>query len=142
MGEEAFWHSPTLVSFMGVLVALAALAFTLRSRRDDRIRLHELELAALRERCSLLESKMDVFWRAVAEQFSSYLKKPTHREMDDLLDKLKADTLTLPEAYQLKAWLSSVYLDEEATHIQQRIVAVLVMAALDHLIAKLEPPSK
>lgn len=121
-----------------VLIALIGLARTFTvARRDKSDKIHD-DLAHVQERCTLLEMKMGMFWRLVEEHLSTLLKKPTHLEMDTLLDKLKAHTLTLEEGRRLRWWLQQVYLADEASHAQQRLTAILVLAAVESVIHELE----
>ena len=81
---------------------------------------------------------MGLFWRLVEEHMSGMLKAPTHIEMDLLLDKLKAHTLTLPESHRLRWWLQKVYLEDDRADVQRRMTAILVLAAVEALIRELE----
>lgn len=129
---------PWILSGFGVLLALISLLRTFLVAGRDRSEHFTKDLMNIQERTGLLEMKIGVFWRLIEEHLSSFLKKPTHHEMDTLLDKLKAHTLTLEESKRLRGWLQRVYLDDEATHAQQRLTAILVMAALESLIHELE----
>lgn len=126
---------------LGGLALLLSLVGFLWNRRksDTEASVHLVtDLGNLKERCSLLEMKIGIFWKLVEENLSGMLKKPTHFEMDGLLDKLKAHTLTLEEAQRLRRWLQRVYLEDEASHAQQRLTAILVLAAVESLIGELE----
>jgi hypothetical protein len=127
-----------LISAAGVLLALISLTRTFMASRQDQSEHIQTMLATIQERCSLLEMKMGVFWRMCEEHLSTLLKKPTHIEMDDLLDKLRLHTLNLEESKRLRWWLQKVYLEDEATHAQARITAILVIAAVESLIHELE----
>ena len=108
------------------------------TKTGDQSRANLAELRSLEERCSLLEMKMGMFWRLVEEHLSGMLKKPIHLEMDMLLEKLKNHTLTLSEARTLQAQLQKTYLDAEAVHAHEKLVAILVMSAVEALIRELE----
>jgi len=128
-----------ILSMLGVMIAFISLFWNILSKSGERVRTAMKEVAHLQERCSLLEMKMGIFWRLVEENLSGMLKKPTHHEMDVLLDKLKAHTLTLDECFQLKSWLQKVYLaDSLPPAVQDRILAILVLAAVESLIHELE----
>lgn len=125
----------------GLALVLALVSFLWnRQKVETEASVHVTNaLAQLHERCSLLEMKMGMFWRLIEEHLSTMLKRPSHLEMDMLLDKLKAHTLTLEEAKLLHRWLQRVYLDETGPEAgQQRLVAILVVAAVDSLIHELE----
>lgn len=127
---------PWTLSGCGVLIALISLLRTFLVAARD-------QSAYLKERIGLLEMKIGLFWRLVEEHMSGMLKAPTHLEMDLLLDKLKAHTLTLPEATRLRWWLRKVYLEDEVADAQRRMTAILVLAAVESLIHEFErvPPS-
>jgi len=127
-----------LLSGCSLLVALTGLVRTfVAGAKEETLRLLD-HLAKLEERAALLEMKMGMFWRLVEEHLSGMLKKPTHAEMDALLDKLKAHTLTLAEAKRLRWWLERVYLANEIDAAQHRITAILVLAAVESVIHELE----
>lgn len=128
---------PMILSGAGVLIALLSLLRSAQGSHTAAVQHVRTELAALHERCALLEMKMGIFWRLVEENLSTMLKRPTHLEMDSLLDKLHSHTLTLPEAYQLRDWLTQVYLEEEVEQAQQRVIAILVLGAVESLIHEL-----
>jgi hypothetical protein len=142
------WLSQLLTGLSLLLALALGLRTVLISRHDAAVkRLSELriiletlrtEFGKLSERVGLTEMKMGVFWRLVEENLSGMLKRPTHAEMDTLLDGLKAHTLTLEESKRLRWWLQRVYLDDEAAHAQQRLTAILVIAAVESLIHELE----
>lgn len=129
---------PWVLSGMGVFLALISLLRTfLVAGRDQSTKFHD-DLGHVHERLSLVEMKMGVFWRLVEENLSGMLKKPTHLEMDNLLDKLKDHSITLQECRILRRWLQEVYLTQETVRAQERIIAILVMAAVESLIHEKE----
>lgn len=95
------------------------------------------------QRLRTIELKMGFFWNSVEEHMSSILKRPTHLEMDALLEKLKDHTITLDECYTLRRWLEEVYLEGEIPVPSQRVIAVLVLGAVNSLILEYEkaPPA-
>jgi hypothetical protein len=129
---------PLVLSALSLLVAVLGLVRTFFAASQEQSATWQHDLGVVQERCSLLEMKMQMFWRLVEEHLSGMLKRPTHEEMDALLDKLKAHTLTLDEAYLLRTWVREVYLDEARTPPQQRIIATLVLGAVDALIHERE----
>lgn len=142
------WLSQLIAGLSFLLAFGLGLRTVLVSRREAAVkRLGDLrgmlemlrtEYSKLAERTGMVEMKMGVFWRLVEENLSVLLKKPTHDEMDALLDKLKAHTLLLEDAKRLRWWLEKVYLEDEAAHAQQRITATLVIAAVESVIRELE----
>lgn len=129
---------PWVLSGVGVLIALTSLVRTFLVAGHDKGQHFEENITSIRERVGLLEMKTGVFWRLIEEHLSTFLKKPTHAEMDLLLDKLRLHTLTLEESKRLRGWLQRVYLEDEAAHTQQRLTAILVLAAVESLIHELE----
>lgn len=129
---------PWVLSGIGALLALVSLLRTFTVSHQDQSLHLQSDMSVIKERCSLLEMKMGMFWRMCEEHLSGMLKRPTHLEMDGLLDKLKAHTLTLEESNRLRWWLQKVYLEDEAAHTQHRLTAILVLAAVESLIHELE----
>lgn len=131
------WLAPIL-SALSLGIALIVMVRTfVRGGRDHSEHLQQA-ISTIQERCALLEMKMGMFWRLVEEHLSDMLKKPTHLEMDALLDKLKQHTLTLDEAHLLRSWVQRVYLDGQDVRSQQRLIAILVMGAIGSLISEFE----
>ena len=130
---------PYIISGLSTLIALVALICTLVTRSHEHVTTLQGMLGKLDERCTLLELKIGVFWRLAEEHLALMLKKPTHVEMDALLDKLADHTLTLPECYELRRWLYQVYLAPGLLPTrQERLIAVVVSAAVEALILELE----
>jgi hypothetical protein len=128
----------TVLSGVSLLVAMIGLIRTFFVAGQAHHEQVHHDLGQLQERCSLLEMKMGMFWRLVEEHLSGMLKRPTHHEMDALLDKLRTHTLTQEEAYLLRSWLQQVYLSNAATPNQQRLIALLVAGAVESLITEFE----
>lgn len=127
-----------ILSGLALLVAIASF-FSNRQKADSEAAVRAVqEVGKLQERCSLLEMKMGMFWRMVEEHLSTMLVKPTHLEMDELLRKNKAHTLTLEEAKRLRWWIQRTYLDDTTTFPGDRLTATLVMAGVNSLIHELE----
>ncbi len=128
---------PWMLSGFGILIALISLLRTIVSANHDQSAHLIQDIFQVKERVGLVEMKIGIFWRLVEENLGTLLKKPTHVEMDGLLDKLKAHTLTLEEAQRLRGWLQRIYLDNEATHAHERLTAILVLAAVESVIQEL-----
>ena len=129
---------PLVLSGAGILVALLSLLRTFVVAHQDQSGKMTATLAALDSRCTLLEMKIGMFWRLVEENLSGLLKRPTHFEMDGLLDKLREHTITLDECYRLQALLRHAYLSPGSTVPTERIVVILVLGAVQSLIHELE----
>jgi len=135
-GEGMTWV-PWMLSGFGILIALISLLRTIVSANHDQSAHLIQDIFQVKERVGLVEMKIGIFWRLVEENLGTLLKKPTHVEMDGLLDKLKAHTLTLEEAQRLRGWLQRIYLDNEATHAHEWLTAILVLAAVESVIQEL-----
>jgi hypothetical protein len=67
---------PWVFSGLSTLMALILLLRTfIESSRDDTLKMHE-DLAKLQERCTLLEMKINLFWRSIEQSLPDLLKKP------------------------------------------------------------------
>lgn len=133
------WALSALAILVSVVVAYRSMRMQSRAEDRDIVKTQ----AAQNERISLLEMKMGIFWKLVEENLSSFLKKPTHRTMDQLLDKLRDHTLTLEQAYALRRQLEATYFGPEpASQADNRLVAILVMGAVEALIHELEYQAK
>jgi len=83
------------------------------------------EARAIQERLAKLETKVEVFWKALETNLVNLLKLPTHLLMDELLDKLAANTLGRGERAQLSAILAERLQTEENTAMKVAISLVL-----------------
>jgi len=131
---------PWVLSSLGIVLALITLVRTfVVAGQDQSAKVHE-DVTHMQERLSLVEMKLGIFWRMVEENLSGLLKKPTHLEMDALLDKLKAHTITLDECYHLRRLLEATYLTDQTDKAEttNRLVAILVLGAVESLITQME----
>lgn len=64
----------------------------------------------LKERVTIVETKMEVFWREIAGDMARVLHhpEPSRKRVDDLLDILMADTLTKDECKELSGYLEII----------------------------------
>jgi hypothetical protein len=78
--------------------------------RAQDIALLREDVRAVREKVSVLESKMDVFWKGVAVDVASVLHSPhpSWGDLDILLDRFRNDTITEPEMTRLAGMLQEV----------------------------------
>lgn len=129
---------PWVLSGLSLLVAVVSLIRVFVVAAQDQSGKTKNELGEVKERVSTLEMKMGMFWRLCEEYLSGMLKKPYHVRMDTLLDKLRDHTLTLPECYELRDQLQENYLNEAAPRAAERIIAILVVGAVESLIQELE----
>jgi hypothetical protein len=82
----------------------------LREDVRDEIALLREDVRSVREKVSVLESKMDVFWKGVAIDVASVLHSPhpSWGDLDLLLDRFRNDTITDPEMTRLAGMLQEV----------------------------------
>lgn len=91
-----------------------------------------------KERLSTLEMKVGLFWRLVEERMAGALKLPTHRRMDELIDKLSAHTISLEELQELRPMVEA---RSDFSPIQvHRLIADLTIGAIDSRILELTQP--
>ena len=83
-------------------IAIAALILTIAGFMIN----YFAVIAGMKERLATLETKMELFWRAIENNVIHLLKSyPTHIRKDILLDKLSCRALNLEEAYELRTIL-------------------------------------
>jgi hypothetical protein len=75
------------------------------------------------QRITALETRVGPFWRILEENLIDFLKKPIHLEMDDLLDKYKAQNgqLNLDDLTSLKCHLVDVISEYRARKVQRKL---------------------
>lgn len=129
---------PWILSGASLLLALLTLVRTFVVAGQSQSEKTHDDISHIQARLDLIEMKLGVFWKLVEENLSTMLKKPTHNEMDHLLDKLEQHTLTLDEAYRLRGWIRQVYLDTDTATAQERMIATLVLGAVNSLIQEYE----
>lgn len=94
------------------------------------------ENTLIRERISALETKTDLFWKIVETEVAERLKSPAHKRKDDLLDKMKAHSLTLEEAEELAEIVKAEYNNpHERKHIE--LGYILVIGRLEQIMHEL-----
>lgn len=126
-----------IVASIAAAVGTGALLNTMtRQRGQDWARLHE-DMEDCRERLTVLETQMGPLWQIIRERLADMLKRPTHHEMDHLLDKFRSETITLEDARRLRQWLDRVFHEPER-YPGEKFVNVLVTAALAAHITRLE----
>ena len=92
---------------------------------------HFAVLAGIKERITALETKMDLFWKAIESNVVQMLKTyPTNIRKDILLDKLSSAELNLDETYELRTIITG----EMQTSKNERIAYVLLLASIEQRI--------
>ena len=96
-------------------------------------------LSKMKERITSLETKIDLFWKAIENNVVTLLKTyPTNITKDVLLDKLTNDELTLEDAQLLR----TILLGEMATAAEKKLAYVLIVARLEQKIFDLKNNNK
>jgi hypothetical protein len=96
---------------------------------------HLAVIAKLQERLAALETKMEIFWKAVGNHVSEMLKSyPTNIEKDILLEKLATKEITLEEAYKLKTIVKGEMQKAE----NERLAYILLLAGIDVVIYEIK----
>ena len=93
---------------------------------------HFAVLSKIKERLTALETKMDLFWKAIEGNIVKMLKTfPTNINKDILLDKLSQKELDIMEAEKLRTILIG---EMETTKTNNKLAYVLVIARLEQLL--------
>jgi hypothetical protein len=96
---------------------------------------HFAIIAKLQERLASLETKMEIFWRAVGNHVSEMLKSyPTNIEKDILLEKLSSKEITIEEAFRLKTIIKG----EMQSADKERLAYILLLAGIDVVIYEIK----
>ncbi len=89
-------------------------------------------LAGVKERLTALETKMDLFWKAIEGNVIKLLKTyPTEIDKDVLLDKFSRRELSKEEAYQLRTILIG---EMETTKTNNTLAYVLLIGRLEQIL--------
>ena len=99
---------------------------------------HFVSIAKLKERLVRIETKVDVFWKAVEGRLVDMLHSPHSPEVDVLLDKMKQGGLSLDEAIHLRNQLDMQYTNANP---HRNIALILVLGRLEQVIVELKPKS-
>jgi len=57
---------------------------------------------------AILKTQVDLIWKVVEADVATILHRPTHVDVDRLIEKFQAETITLKEIAQLKKELKSI----------------------------------
>ena len=92
-------------------------------------------LENIKERLSALETKMDLFWKAIEGNVAHMLKTfPTNINKDILLDEFSKGELTLEEAQKLRTILMGEMEISDKSAIGNKLAYVLVIGRLEQVI--------
>jgi hypothetical protein len=83
------------------LIALGGLIFTIVTTAIGLAIRNQQRLGHIEERVNTLETRMALLWRPIEERVAQMFKAPSHRRLDDLLDKFSAHTLSYEESWEL-----------------------------------------
>lgn len=122
----------TVEDYSAIIVALTALVtlFWKHLGPDARTRNGQVVLA---ERLARIETKLDLFWKVVEQNIPRLLKRPTHKRMDDLLDKMSMGGLNgdHSEAKELILLLEEDLKQQDSTRV---LATTLILARLHQLV--------
>jgi hypothetical protein len=88
-----------IVSIVVSILGLVIVYFGFIQKQTERV-------VAQENRLTRIETKVDLFWKAVETNVGQMLKSPTHIEKDLLLDKLAHRELDISEAELLRSILT------------------------------------
>jgi hypothetical protein len=88
-------------------------------------------IAGLKTRLTKLETQMEPFWGIIQSELPKLIHSPHTPEIDALLEKMMADTLTKEEAIDLKTRLKS---EMDVPDLGKKLTIVLLIARLDTII--------
>jgi hypothetical protein len=88
-------------------------------------------IAGLKTRLTKLETQMEPFWGIIQSELPKLIHSPHTPEIDALLEKMMADTLTKEEAIDLKTRLKS---EMSVPDLGKKLTIVLLIARLDTII--------
>ena len=96
-------------------------------------------ISGMKERISRLETKMELFWKAIENNVSALLKTfPTNINKDVLLDKLSNGELSMEEAQTLR----TILIGEMEKFKNKKIAYILMLARIEQLIYEFKKPKK
>lgn len=122
------WESiKTIVSLAALLLGL--LSFWDKKWGEVARMKEEIALMSARtppdnlSRLVALETRVGPFWKVLEDNLVDFLKRPTHRVMDDLLDKYKSNEgqLTLEDLTLLKTELVQVIAEYRDRKVQRKL---------------------
>lgn len=114
--------------FVGAVLTILLLLFGyVLSMRSDitEIKTEHEALKGLAKKVESMESRLDttcgemgVYFKMMDKYLAGIIHAPTHFERDELVEKMDAGTLTLPEASRLRVLLDEMMEEEEDTEMQ------------------------
>jgi hypothetical protein len=112
---------PILISVFTIIIGFIIQYFTIISK--------------LTERISQVELKAELFWKIVEQEIPKILHSPHTPEIDELLEKMMINKLTITDVYKLKCMLKE---ELETPQDKTRVLSiVLLMARLEQYDKKM-----
>jgi hypothetical protein len=129
-----------LFSLAGVIIGVIGILIGVLNRRNDDVEGVKRELSAAKERLAKLEAyelgpvkerlaKLEAQFEYVAKKAAEVLHRPTHYELDQLLEKFWANELQEDEKDQFVGMLEEV-MREKDTAPGYRGLAILIAASV------------
>lgn len=111
---------PLAVSIIAVVVSVSGLTLTHFRTKTS---------VEQGERITKLETKVELFWVLLEQNMAKILHRPTHREMDELLEKReRLEPLEEHEATKLEGMLRAM-IDDRSQSRDLRMAAAQMLAA-------------
>lgn len=99
-------------------------------------------ISGVKERLTALETKMDIFWKAIEGKVVEMLKSyPSYIEKDTLLDKMAKMELNVEEAEKLRTILACEFTAEKQDN-GKKIAYTLTLARLEQIIVDIKNSNK
>lgn len=114
------------------VILACTLAFQIyrESKSLDKSDLQSLraEIDALSRQVVALETKIGPFWQSLQNNLSEILHRPTHVELDGLLEKLQSGTISRMEQEELRVMLLQAVIDtDESSDFRDQARLLLVV---------------
>ena len=142
-----------LAALLGVITGVLVFWQYLRDRYQKATRsvvtdaIHgiiDTHIDPMNTRLTIIETKMEVFWREVAGDLARVLHhpEPTRWRVDELLETLMNGTLTTAEATELKSYLYTIRDWEEGSPAPfkifqgEQVAAAILLHTIEHVIER------
>ena len=88
-------------------------------------------IGKLQEDFSAMNVKVNLFWKTIEDNLPRLIKRPTHKRMDDLLDKFREKTITIEEMAELKPLLEELVKQDLADKNNQALGDMLMLGLIN-----------
>lgn len=126
MTSDVFSICALIISVLGI----AATYFGFVLKINDRQSSLETKVG---ERMAKVEATNEVFWKVLSPHMAEIIHSPTHRDRDELVDKLVHNMLTTPEASRLVFMLEENIRENDDNG--KKLASAFLLARVKALIA-------